>query len=428
MKYPFVLAAFTAVFLSQSAHGAEPVSFYPSKGWSVSDACLISTVYNNGYVVGLSKEGVLTIDFRQAVFTAGQSYPVALDVGSKSYNVQGNAQSADVLALDLAPHAGLKDSLGYNASFTSNIEGNVFRFFTTGLSGQLPSLNSCGGGAAVDTAVVADAQAPVAVTDVVPAADVTGENITPALAASSAEPVPRVAQVPDVMPPLREGNQRGVATLADMNRVEASQPISAATATPSNANTRIAARDSQPLPLPAPIDDLTAEPEFLPDPAPAFASSSSLPPIAEKPSAVTPTADVSRYTDQISVLTQKISTLQKENESLKSAPASKSSFRASEASLETPDWNLEKATMRFQEAERQLKDLGQKLQRERTQCQMEKKELETMLFDPQITQERQIAELAALEDENAKLQDELVNQRMRYEERIRALEAQIGGR
>ena len=104
----------------------------------------------------------------------------------------------------------------------------------------------------------------------------------------------------------------------------------------------------------------------------------------------------------------------------------KTTVRASEEerlTIASENWNLERATMQYNEAERQLKRLGNQLQKERAQCAMEKRELEAMLFDPQVTEQAQLASLAALEDELIKAKRELETQRIRYEERIRLLES-----
>jgi hypothetical protein len=401
MKYPLFLTAFTALVLVQPAQAADPLSFYPSQGWTVSDTCNASTVYSNGYILGLSKDGMLTIDFRQPVFTSGQSYPVAMRAGAQSYNVQATAQSTNILSMNLAAHSGLPEALTTNSSFTSDIEGNVFRFFTTGLVSQLGSLKSCGqpDRATVESASLADS---VQTTEALPVNEFEEAEI-----AAEAAPIPRAAEVPDVMPPMQESNQHSIATLDQMERVSASD-MPASTA---RANAPAVEKAVQPR-------IVSSEPSiFTPEPVSARVT-----PEATRSSSVSdftpaPKVDTSRYTDQISSLNQRLSSLEKENELLKTASVGESTF-------ETADWNLEKATMRFQEAERQLKDMGQKLQKERAQCKLEKQELEAMLFDPQITQERQIAELAALEDENARLQEEIVSQRMRYEERIKALEGQ----
>ena len=67
--------------------------------------------------------------------------------------------------------------------------------------------------------------------------------------------------------------------------------------------------------------------------------------------------------------------------------------------ISSDNWNLERATMRYNEAERQIKRLGQQLQKERAQAAMEKKELEMMLFDPELTDQAQLARLSQLEKE-----------------------------
>lgn len=93
--------------------------------------------------------------------------------------------------------------------------------------------------------------------------------------------------------------------------------------------------------------------------------------------------------------------------------------------LNDSDWTLEKATMRYQEAERQLNALGQKLQKERAQCKIEKKELEALLFDPQLTSEQQLAKLSSLEEELKRAKVQMQNQKLQYEARIKILENQL---
>lgn len=85
-------------------------------------------------------------------------------------------------------------------------------------------------------------------------------------------------------------------------------------------------------------------------------------------------------------------------------------LKASEKELlevSSKNWNLEQATMRYNEAERQIARLGQEIQKERAQCTYEKKELELMLFDPQLTDQAQLARLARLEDELAAARAEI---------------------
>ncbi len=101
-------------------------------------------------------------------------------------------------------------------------------------------------------------------------------------------------------------------------------------------------------------------------------------------------------------------------------------IESSDPILNNKDWTLEQATMRFQEAERQLKNMGTKLQKERAKCGFEKKELEALLFDPQLTSEQQLAKLASMEEKIRTLTVQMKNQELRYKERIKILEDHIG--
>ncbi len=66
-------------------------------------------------------------------------------------------------------------------------------------------------------------------------------------------------------------------------------------------------------------------------------------------------------------------------------------------SIASENWNLEQATRRFNEAEREIRRLGRQLEEQRTHCAAEKRDLEYMLFDPQIATQEQIARLQELE-------------------------------
>lgn len=80
-------------------------------------------------------------------------------------------------------------------------------------------------------------------------------------------------------------------------------------------------------------------------------------------------------------------------------------------SVASENWNLERVTMRYNEAERQLKSMGRQLQKERAQHAMERKELETMLFDPEVASQEQLARLSKLERELEDAQAELKKSR-----------------
>ncbi len=115
-------------------------------------------------------------------------------------------------------------------------------------------------------------------------------------------------------------------------------------------------------------------------------------------------ADLAR----IATLEQKIDALMAENKALNDElNASLREGEKERMSISSENWNLEKATMLYNEAERQNKSLGLQIQKERAQHEMEKKELEAMLFDPEVTSREQLARLSALERELAALRAEL---------------------
>lgn len=74
------------------------------------------------------------------------------------------------------------------------------------------------------------------------------------------------------------------------------------------------------------------------------------------------------------------------------------------------DWDLEQATKRYNEAEREIRRLGQQIEQERMGCNREKAQIESMLFDPAVANQKQIEKLSQLQDDldgaNDKLKDQ----------------------
>ncbi|QQG35184.1 MAG: hypothetical protein HYS17_06320 [Micavibrio aeruginosavorus] len=90
------------------------------------------------------------------------------------------------------------------------------------------------------------------------------------------------------------------------------------------------------------------------------------------------------------------------------------------------DWNLEQATRRYNEAEREIRRLGTQLEQSRAKCAAEKKEIEYMLFDPEIATQEQISKLMALESDLTTAKAELSGKDAEVSERISAYEQKIG--
>lgn len=390
MKYSLITASLFAFALAAPAHAAEPLAFYPSQGWAVNAGCAASTVYNNGYRVTLDGQNSILIDFQQAVFTSGNSYPVTLSLpGQEGINVSAEAESAEILNFDISPYQGLAKAMLNARSFDTNIEGNAFRFFTTGLSQKSSDLYSCLNKPVDNTPIPTEPYMPPQITRAVALPEPVFEK-----------PAPKAAPV-DVSRYANEisGLQQQLIALRSENnmlrRAHAEPAVVPVAMDTTRYTNEIAALKKR-------VEELQSDNTRLQNqPAPT--------PV------VTASVDNSRYQDEIAMLKDQLTDLRAETLDLKQAGYG-------ESSLGTADWNLEKATMRFQEAERQLKEMGTKLQRERSKSELEKRELEALLFDPQIADQRQIAELATLEDKVAELEEDLINQRLRYEERIRLLE------
>ena len=65
------------------------------------------------------------------------------------------------------------------------------------------------------------------------------------------------------------------------------------------------------------------------------------------------------------------------------------------------NWDLEQATRRYQESQREIRRLGALLEEDRAKCKQEKKDIEYMLFDPEVAKPAQISMLTNLEDQVA---------------------------
>lgn len=188
------------------------------------------------------------------------------------------------------------------------------------------------------------------------------------------------------------------------------------------------AADKQPAP-----EKIVTEKPVVEKPAPQK-SEISTPDVRVHRSAAKAEIDFTGGPEAVGASSKELLALRKAADSLRAENAAlneelKSMVRDSEKerlSITSDNWNLEQATMKFNEAERQTKRLGMELQKERARCDNERKDLEAMLFDPQLTNQQQLARLGDLEEQLAKAKEESQLQREHYEERIRALEAASG--
>lgn len=129
----------------------------------------------------------------------------------------------------------------------------------------------------------------------------------------------------------------------------------------------------------------------------------------------------------------KLTALERDNEALagrlalmeRELAAARAELAARPKGIGGADWTLEEMAARYEESERQAKRLGEKLSRERLACQREKEEIEALLFDPVVAEQRQIAQLADLERQLAAAREEAARERARYETKIMMMEKQL---
>jgi hypothetical protein len=71
------------------------------------------------------------------------------------------------------------------------------------------------------------------------------------------------------------------------------------------------------------------------------------------------------------------------------------------------NWDLEQATRRYQESQREIRRLGALIQEQKTACVQDKKNIESMLFDPAVAEKAQLVKFTEMEDRIAMLEGQL---------------------
>ncbi len=453
--------------LAGPAKAADPkdVYFHPVSSWSVKAAgaagqgparCVMGNEFNNGFFLQLTSASgaieTLSLNIRQPAFTPGQTMTAKVSVpGKTSASLPAKAFEPEVMVINMKGQNTLFDAMKSGSVLDIDLDGNVFRFYLTGLAASMPQFTRCQG-----------------VTAPAPIASAEPESQKPA---AKIEPETKTAEKADEIPLPAPGETRDVEKVN--NKVLDSDELMAEIAdfaAPSAAPADPAAqKNDDAAPIPSAIikeeetsvsggteeksADIKADeaeekqaedkaddaPAITPPPEKITTSISSPKPIitTQKSKAevdFTDRAMPEKHVESVPAIPpgmdqkmremeNKISLMSQENDQLNAEL--ERTLKASEKErleVSSENWNLEEATMRYNEAERQLARLGQQIQKERAQCTMEKKELEMMLFDPNVTDQAQLARLSSMEKQLEEAKNALESQRASYEEKIRQLQ------
>ena len=447
-----------------------------------SPTCSVTNQLNNGYVLEMtgSAQGFenISIDFRQDAFQNNMKYEVQYTIpGVDRAIVASRASSASKVSSDISDKSAFAEGLSSAGVLDVQIRENEFRVYLTGLKASMPKFEDCVAPAAavakskvqnMEDAVLNDVGA-VALQE---ASAPSSETLSPPPAAVSS------AQTDAEARPTKSGHKRYTEILAEQLKQENEKYKPAE----EEAEKSAADEGAMIAPIP-PKKNVTKQSYKSPEPVynvtkkkvePVDFTKTEQDVSKLEPASGISAGDAAQMRDNISSLEQELAALRSENAALASElseaetqaaavqPASagngnfvdmrnkissmekelislreknvmldeelKLALKESEKerlSVSSDNWNLERATMRFNEAERQIARMGRQLQTARAMCEQEKTELEQMLFDPKLTEQSQIAKLAALEKELDSAKSDLYRQQRQYEERIKLLESQL---
>ena len=146
------------------------------------------------------------------------------------------------------------------------------------------------------------------------------------------------------------------------------------------------------------ISGLQAENEALKDRL-AAATLTPMPSDAGASAPLTP-GDQETLRDQMRDLRSQLELAESENAGLKKQIDNiQKDSEGSQLKMAGGSWDLEQATRRYQESQREIRRLGALLEQDRVKCTEEKKNIEYMLFDPEVAKPAQISMLGSLEDQ-----------------------------
>lgn len=463
------VALTSSLALSHQSVAADPgLSFYPAAGWNVetfdagdgANICSISNEFNNGFIVQFTgtQRGMndMSVDFRQAVFEENQSYNMAVNIpGYLDTADLGVAYNEQVVGFDLSAHGGLMNALNDAGVLDVHVEGNAFRFFLTGFTNAANRFENCLADAAPAPAMVSAAPSSVAEGFVYSSAEeaqalaaeapvIDPQDLVqpPAFEGVSDEPV-SLTSAGDVAADESYIVEQGYVDVVEQERYLVQELV----------NTGDDWRDEPELftdgaPSELSVDEsqymIAVQPEVTTNPDPDMGAikvttstatiekdfsnigmdASVTPLLVEKLTAAPVYNDemqgkITNLEYAVEALKQDKAILEQEIETVQAESAEK------RLSITSDNWNLEHATMKFRESERQVERMGRQLRRERTKHASEISRVEGMLFDPEVTNSRQISKLAELEDNLDNANGKLSDQQRRYEARIQILEKQL---
>ncbi len=447
--------------------------------------CTISNQLNNGYIVEMTGDAegftTLNLDFRQNAFQKGMKYEVQLLVpGISRIVVPAIATKKTTITSDLSEHTDFSKEMGNAGVMDIQIRDNNFRLYLTGLKSKMSTYNECTstaesvGIAALDTDDSSDTIAPMPSEALLSSPSSPAEEYVPPqpLAVAGVAPPPAATPTPIIdhsvlvmdstskARPTADGKPRYIDLLAEKLKQNSSDyrptgnnnaDSSAATSDASDSSSLASAepvktssitRDNFKSPkivrtvsrdvIPGVIDfsnNSRASSEALASADDVATRLSQIEPASGSTSAQAANYDGAGFVDmrnKISSLEREVNLLNDKNlmldEELRMTLKDAENERIS---VSSDNWNLERATMRYNEAERQIKRIGRQLQTQRAQCELEKTDLENMLFDPKLTSQQQLTKLSSLEAALDSTKSDLYRQQRQYEERIKLLEQQL---
>ncbi len=474
-----VVCLATTSLISNHAIAKDPDQyFYPKSKWNIEKindkTCAISNYLNNGYKIQLAgtKDGFtnLNIDFRQKSFKANNNYEVKYSIpGAIEKTISAKAFKENLLVTDLRGENDFSSALNKSSVLDVKIKNTEFRIYMTGLAAKMDEYNGCIDPEAARIAKIKVPKQPkiiqsdnnllappppLDIEEYAQEGDIAVSQVNKKMPSNKLRPTPSTERYTEKLAQrMKEESAKykpdenkesseleKISTKPEENVIEiieidiATEPKAtlAAAKTEEKHVSREHIKSTKAVYNVTKMKPMTVDLTNMPE-------SNHTPDINkgdQKLSEINSTGGGNIDNDELVNMRNKIANLEKQvsrlskknimlDEELKAALQDAEDERLS---VSSDNWNLERATMKFNEAERQIMRLGRQLQSQKAKCQQEKNELENMLFDPKLTNQQQLANLATLEAELDKVKADMYRQQRQYEERIRILEQQLNAR